>query len=81
MNLTKLVVNFMLEQDFCREALTWRSLNHKFVLPLLGIYEDQNASHLFFVSPYMENGTLAQWRKTANPSPTEIEERVRLYSL
>ena len=29
----------------------------------------------------MENGTLAQWRKTANTSPTEIEERVRLYNL
>lgn len=51
MNLTKLVVNFMLEQDFCREALTWRSLNHKFVLPLLGIYEDQDASQSSFVSP------------------------------
>ncbi|KAF8345152.1 kinase-like domain-containing protein [Amanita rubescens] len=42
--------------DFCREALTWRSLGHKFVLPLLGIYEDQDASQLFLVSPYMKNG-------------------------
>ena len=72
---------FLLEQDFCREALTWRSLDHRFVLPLLGIYEDQDASQLFLVSPYMKNGTIAQWRKTANPSTLKIGERVRLSNL
>jgi serine/threonine protein kinase len=30
----------------------------------------------FLVSPYMKNGTLAQWRKNANPSVAEIEKRV-----
>ncbi len=56
----------------------WRSLKHKFVLPFFGIYELQSstASQLFLVSPYMRNGTLAQWRKTANPSVSEIEKRV-----
>ncbi|KAF8345093.1 kinase-like domain-containing protein [Amanita rubescens] len=47
-----------------------------FVLPLLGIYEDQDASQLFLVSPYMKNGTLAQWRKAANPSTLKIGERM-----
>ena len=65
------------KQDFYREALMWRSLQHKFVLPFLGIYEDDLASHFFLVSPYMNNGTLAQWRKTGNPSTSEIENRVR----
>ena len=51
----------------------WRSLNHNYVLPFLGIYEDESTS--FLVSPYMKNGTLAQWRKK-NPSIQEIEERV-----
>jgi hypothetical protein len=55
----------------------WRSLNHKFVLPFLGIYEEESASCFFLVSPYMKNGTLAQWRKIANPSTAKIEERVR----
>ena len=59
----------------------WRSLNHKFVLPFLGIYEHEPASQFFLVSPYMENGTLAQWRKKANPSVADIEERVRLLLL
>ena len=59
----------------------WGSLCHKFVLPLLGIYEDKSAKQYFLVSPYMENGTLAQWRKNANPSVTEIEQRVCFFVL
>jgi hypothetical protein len=39
------------KQDRCREALMWRSLDHKFVLPFLGIYEDQALSQFFLVSP------------------------------
>jgi hypothetical protein len=56
----------------------WGSLKHKFVLPFLGIYEIESGtvSRCFIVSPYMENDTLAQWRKKANPSIAEIEERV-----
>ncbi|KAF8351953.1 WD40-repeat-containing domain protein [Amanita rubescens] len=61
---------------FCREALMWRSLDHNLVLPFLGIHEDESASQFFLVSPYMKNGTLAQWRKKANPSVVHIEERI-----
>ncbi|KAF8333300.1 kinase-like domain-containing protein [Amanita rubescens] len=61
---------------FCREALMWRSLDHNLVLPFLGIHEDESASQFFLVSPYMKNGTLAQWRKKENPSVVHIEERM-----
>ncbi|KAF8319462.1 kinase-like domain-containing protein, partial [Amanita rubescens] len=63
---------------FCREALMWRSLTHRSVLPFLGIYEleDGTAPQFFLVSPYMTNGNLAQWRKKTNPSVAEVEERV-----
>ncbi len=54
----------------------WAMLNHEFVLPFLGIYIQQE--EMFFVSPFMENGTLAQWRKNAKPPVTEICERVWL---
>src|SRR6266550_7273730 len=56
----------------------WRSLTHRFVLPFLGIYEleDGTAPQFFLVSPYMTNGNLAQWRRKANPSVAEVEERV-----
>ena len=56
----------------------WGSLNHKFVLPFLGIDERKDGT-AYLISPYMEKGTLAQWRKQANPSASEIEERVRLF--
>ena len=72
------VCRFRLSQDFCREALTWRSLRHKFVLPFLGIHDDELSSKLYLVSPYMKNGTLIQWRKKANPSTAEIQRCVWL---
>ena len=55
----------------------WGSLKHKFVLPFLGIDEYIDGA-TFLISPYMEKGTLAQWRKQSNPSVLEIEERVCL---
>ncbi|KAF8340969.1 kinase-like domain-containing protein [Amanita rubescens] len=58
-----------LRKNFCREALVWRSLSHRFILPLLGIYEHK--SQLYLVSPFMKNGTLIQWRKS-RPDTLEI---------
>ena len=52
----------------------WGSLSHEFVLPLSGIYQDDELK--LFISPYMENGTLAQWRKKVNPSTAEVEQHV-----
>ncbi len=56
----------------------WGSLKHNFVLPFLGIHEfhEGKESQFFLVSPYMTNGTLAQWRKKVNPSISEMENRV-----
>jgi serine/threonine protein kinase len=53
----------------------WGSLKHDFVLPFIGIYEEEDGM-AFLVSPYMKNGTLAQWRTTTNPSIAQITERV-----
>ena len=68
-----------LRTDFCREALAWRSLAHRFILPLLGVFEEN--SDLFLVSPFMPNGTLAQWRSKQKPDVTEIHRLVRLLCL
>ena len=57
----------------------WAMLKHEFVLSFLGIYKQRD--EMFLVSPYMPNGTLAQWRKNANPSVNETRERVRLFLL
>jgi hypothetical protein len=56
----------------------WGSLMHKFILPFLGIDEHEDGT-AYLISPYMEKGTLAQWRKQTNPSISAIEERVRLF--
>ena len=65
-----------LRQDFCREALVWRSLSHHFILPLLGIFED--GSQLYLVSPFMTNKTLRQWRDKHTPAIPDLHKMVRL---
>ena len=65
------------KQALCQEALMWRSSNDRYVLPFWGIYENEASSQSFFVSPYMANGTLAQWRKREAPSPLAVTSRVR----
>jgi serine/threonine protein kinase len=62
--------------DLCREAILWRSLTHRFILPFLGIYEGD--SQLSLVSPFMPNGTLTEWRKDPTPGIPEIHRLVRL---
>ena len=64
-----------LEKDFCKEALTWGSISHRFILPLLGIYVKK--PWRFLVSPFMANGTLAQWRKKQGSDVVEIHRLVR----
>ncbi|KAF8324806.1 kinase-like domain-containing protein [Amanita rubescens] len=73
------VLKVLHDVAFCREALTWQFLKHKFVLPFLGIHKrklDGLAPQLFLVSPYMRNGTLRHWRQRTNPSIAEIEKRI-----
>ena len=64
------------KEDCCREAILWSSLSHRFILPLLGIHEEE--STLFLVSPWMTKGTLRQWRKNqSSPVVDEIHRLVR----
>ncbi|KAJ7788554.1 kinase-like domain-containing protein [Mycena olivaceomarginata] len=46
---------------FCREALVWRALHHKNILPCLGIDGDSFPSSLCMVSPWMEHGTIMNY--------------------
>ena len=54
-----------LKKELYMQALEWNA--HHFVLPLLGIFEDN--SHLFIVSPLMVNGTITEWRRSQKPDP------------
>ena len=66
-----------LRRDLCLELLAWRYLEHRFILPLLGVFEEE--SRLFLVSPLMVNGTLTNWRKNQTPIVAEIHQVVKLH--
>ena len=64
---------------FYWETLAWQSLSHRFILPLKGIFED--ASQAYFVTPFMPNGTLIQWRRQSKaPDVPSIHRLVRIQS-
>lgn len=44
---------------FCREVVTWRSLQHPNVLPLLGVTVTED--HLVMVSEWMNNGDINEF--------------------
>lgn len=66
-------------RDLCQEVLAWRSLVHRFILPLLGIFEEK--SQLYLVSPFMINGTLTQWRKKQKAEVSDVRRLVRALQL
>ncbi|KAL0576279.1 Rho guanine nucleotide exchange factor, partial [Marasmius crinis-equi] len=59
-------------QDYLREAIVWRQLRHRNVLPFLGIYFlDESRQQVCLVSPWMEKGNLVQFLKTTPPEAVE----------
>ncbi|KAF8210526.1 kinase-like domain-containing protein, partial [Mycena galopus ATCC 62051] len=50
-------------QQFCREAVVWKGLNHEFVLPFLGIDDETFPPALCMVSPWMKQGTVLKYLK------------------
>lgn len=73
---TDLLDKGSLRQEFCRESLAWRSIKHRFVLPLMGLFEHK--SQLYLVTPFAANGTLCDWRKTQAPAVADVRRLVRL---
>ncbi|KAJ7880785.1 kinase-like domain-containing protein [Mycena olivaceomarginata] len=47
--------------QFCKEALIWEGLHHRFILPFLGIDNETFPSSLCMVSPWMKNGTVLEY--------------------
>ncbi|KAK0439497.1 kinase-like domain-containing protein [Desarmillaria tabescens] len=43
---------------FCREALVWRNVKHRNVLPFLGVNKELFAPSFYLISPWMENGNI-----------------------
>ncbi|KAL0059673.1 Guanine nucleotide-binding protein alpha-2 subunit [Marasmius tenuissimus] len=53
----------VLFKEYLREAIMWRQLNHRNVLPFLGIFYLKDDSQFCLISPWMENGNLLQYLK------------------
>ena len=58
--------------------MTWKTLRHPNVLPLLGVTVTENPCQLVVVSEWMENGNINKFLK-AHPSVNRLE-LVRLSS-
>ena len=59
-------------QQFCREALVWKQLNHPNVLPFLGINMELFTPRFCLVSPWMSNGSLLDYLKK-NPEHNRVK--------
>jgi len=57
-----------------QDILAWATSLHENICPLLGVFEGK--SELFFVYAQGENGTLAEWRHTSNPSVGDVLGRL-----
>ena len=49
-------------QRFCKEVMTWKSLSHPNLLPLLGV--TMTSGHFAMVSEWMFNGSINHFIKT-----------------
>jgi serine/threonine protein kinase len=56
-------------QDFCKEALVWKSLRHPNVLPLIGVSVSER--QFAMISELMENGNVNDYVK-ANPNVDRV---------
>jgi serine/threonine protein kinase len=51
----------ILEQQICKEALIWQSLQHPSILPFIGIDQETFPGYLCIASPWMEQGTVLKY--------------------
>jgi serine/threonine protein kinase len=71
-------------QTFIREVVTWRQLQHPYILPFYGIFPDvKNESDYLMVSPLMPK-TLAEYiapgENASAPVYCPADDRIRLVS-
>ena len=52
----------VIAQRFCKEVVTWKSLRHPNVLPLLGV--TMSSKHFAMVSVWMVNGNINEFIKS-----------------
>ncbi|KAJ7107523.1 kinase-like domain-containing protein [Mycena epipterygia] len=64
---------------FCREALVWQGLRHRFILPLIGIDRDTFPPSFCMMSPWMKNGTVLTYLRDRGHG--DVDRLVRIAPL
>lgn len=58
-------------QRFCKEAVLWKRLTHKNILPFLGVSTD--VAKFCLISPWMKNGSIVEYvRNRPHVNPLEL---------
>ncbi|KAJ7193806.1 kinase-like domain-containing protein, partial [Mycena pura] len=57
---------------FCREAVIWKNLRHRFILPFLGVDRVTFSPFLCMVSPWMKNGTILKYLSESARGRAEV---------
>jgi serine/threonine protein kinase len=71
--------SWVLRQKLCREALVWQHLQHRFVLPFIGLQRPIAPGHQlpYMVSPLAaKHGTLDSYIKSSDYAPVEDSFRI-----
>ncbi|KZT18665.1 kinase-like protein [Neolentinus lepideus HHB14362 ss-1] len=61
------------ERMLMREAVIWRTLNHRNILPLMGVFDEPESSRFLMISPWMENGNIVDLVASLNPRRRVID--------
>jgi len=57
----------------CEETLVWQQLEHRFVLPFLGLDVDTFSQRFGLVSPWAQNGHILQYLNDAVPHSSPVD--------
>ncbi|KAJ8083204.1 Rho guanine nucleotide exchange factor [Marasmius tenuissimus] len=66
-------------KGYLHEALVWRHLKHRNVLPFLGIYYSKDDGQFCLISPWMDNGNLLQYLKATRRA--DVDHLVLVYDV
>ncbi|KAL0064049.1 Rho guanine nucleotide exchange factor [Marasmius tenuissimus] len=71
-----------LGQEYMREAIVWRQLNHPNLLPFIGVYYlDEAPNQLCLISPWMERGDLTRYLKSAQKQNADVDRLLLAYDV
>ncbi|KAF9255401.1 kinase-like protein [Marasmius fiardii PR-910] len=69
-------------KEYLREAILWEQLEHPNVLPFMGMYYwDETQTELCLVSPWMDQGNLSEYLKSASEKKIDIDHYLLVHDV